>query len=129
LERNQHAQWHQALKEGDASDIIKWPSGEWSFRRDYQDDEEAEGWVHERLMGVAYQVVPQGSAEWTRLQEALRLEREQGSLNVSHFYFPPRQFPDEFIESLARSARASSAVGDGARVMEMARQLYRASRS
>ena len=121
--------WHAELKEGDSDDIIKWPSGSWNFRSSFQDSDGDRGWVPERLRGEHYEVVSKDSAEWIRLQEAKRIDDENPRLCVSDFHCPPRQFTDEFVEELGRSGMASYAVGDGARAMEMARQLYRVSRS
>ena len=129
MDKRDSLAWHERLKAGDEEDIIKWPSGEWQFRHNFQDTDEEDGFVPEQLRGRAYEVIVKGSSEWARLQQAKKIRAGQSQLGVSSFYYPPRQFTDEFIEGLAASARESSKVGDGARVMQLARELYRASRS
>ena len=129
MEDSEFEAWYRQLKAGDGEDIIKWQSGAWAFRHNFQDTDEEDGDVPEQLRGRSYEVVRMASHEWERLQEAMRVRQAQSQLRVSDFYFPPRQFTDEFVESLAAGASESSRVGDGARVMELAGQLYSASRS
>lgn len=129
MEDVEFAAWFRQLVSGDEEDIIKWQSGNWDFRYSFQSTDGEDGYVPESLRGRSYEVIYKASHEWERLQQAMRVRQSQSRQRVSDFFLPARQFTDDFIESLAASARESSKVGDGARVMELAQELYRASRS